>query len=39
VDPWAEAGVEKVGNAITDFFSILPPLTRGRVGNDQAARG
>jgi hypothetical protein len=39
VDPWAEAEVEMVGNAMADFLSILPPLTRGRVGNGQAARG
>jgi hypothetical protein len=39
VDPWAEAEVEMVGNAMADFLSILPPLTRGRVCNDQAARG
>jgi hypothetical protein len=39
VDPWAEAEVKMVGNAMADFLSILPPLTRGRVCNDQAARG
>ena len=45
VGPWANAavemepGVEEVGNAITDFLSILPPLTRGGGDTGQAARG
>jgi len=47
VGPWANAAVEaeaepggeNVGNAMADFLSILPPLTRGSGDTGQAARG